>query len=730
MRRAVAGRGARPRAQLPIRPPRPEQSATAEPQWHACGTRPRRTTKPAGPRPPKSASDLRVSSERVTGIEPAFSAWEADVLPLNYTREAAHSSAAHRAGQQAVLEILATVSSMGPPTDPPEVGALRAMVVSGHHDAAVTRGVELLEQSGFSPAVLLLVASAMRRSLRHPEALTLLESHLPFDAWPDLERSLDDVRRAVEIGGGGPAADRLHRLVDHLRVDATPRLGEIEEHLALVELRSTAAGEALELARRRCTEPDAAPHWFRAAATLLLDDAQVEAAGQVIDAAGGRLPPEDRVRRRHAAAHHLDLVIPAVLDPTAAPIASRGRILSGPRRVAVLHHRLDVGGAQLQTVELARTMAAAGDEVRFVVADLGGAPADVIASLAAAGIEVVELAARPPDRSARPEVAALFHHLREATAVDLHLERLHEALVAWAPDVVVATGSHEQLSQGGLVSVLAGAPGIVLAPRGMAPPVWGGTLQREATVEVALHAEILRRLVVHPAVVLAPITVASGASYEEWLGVRPLASVILPPSVDIEQIRSASRAAPELPWPAGSQVVGGVFALTPIKRPLLWLEVASALLDRFPDLHAVLVGDGELGEAVREAAERIGPRLHLLGLQWPATPWIAQLDLLLHTSASEGRALVILEAGALGVPVVAGASPGVRDALIHGRDGLLVEPDDDPAAYVAAVASLLDGGGAALVVGVDRERAIADRAGTEALRAALDDIDDLLPTGD
>ena len=27
-----------------------------------------------------------VLSERVTGIEPAFSAWEADVLPLNYTR--------------------------------------------------------------------------------------------------------------------------------------------------------------------------------------------------------------------------------------------------------------------------------------------------------------------------------------------------------------------------------------------------------------------------------------------------------------------------------------------------------------------------------------------------------------------------------------------------------------------------------------------------------------------
>jgi hypothetical protein len=29
-------------------------------------------------------------SERVTGIEPALSAWEADVLPLNYTRTALH----------------------------------------------------------------------------------------------------------------------------------------------------------------------------------------------------------------------------------------------------------------------------------------------------------------------------------------------------------------------------------------------------------------------------------------------------------------------------------------------------------------------------------------------------------------------------------------------------------------------------------------------------------------
>jgi hypothetical protein len=35
----------------------------------------------------KAALTRTFDRERVTGIEPAFSAWEADVLPLNYTRE-------------------------------------------------------------------------------------------------------------------------------------------------------------------------------------------------------------------------------------------------------------------------------------------------------------------------------------------------------------------------------------------------------------------------------------------------------------------------------------------------------------------------------------------------------------------------------------------------------------------------------------------------------------------
>jgi dCTP deaminase len=45
--------------------------------------------------------------ERVTGIEPAFSAWEADVLPLNYTREGVLMLAVHRCGEFLVARAVA-----------------------------------------------------------------------------------------------------------------------------------------------------------------------------------------------------------------------------------------------------------------------------------------------------------------------------------------------------------------------------------------------------------------------------------------------------------------------------------------------------------------------------------------------------------------------------------------------------------------------------------------------
>ena len=63
-------------------------------------------------------------------------------------------------------------------------------------------------------------------------------------------------------------------------------------------------------------------------------------------------------------------------------------------------------------------------------------------------------------------------------------------------------------------------------------------------------------------------------------------------------------------------------------------------------------------------------------------------DILVGSSVREGWGLTVTEAAARGVPSVVYDIPGFRDAVVHERTGLLVEPR--PAALAQGVARLLD----------------------------------------
>ena len=69
-----------------------------------------------------------------------------------------------------------------------------------------------------------------------------------------------------------------------------------------------------------------------------------------------------------------------------------------------------------------------------------------------------------------------------------------------------------------------------------------------------------------------------------------------------------------------------------------------------------------------------------------ASPEIAfkQIDILVLPSAAEGFGLVLIEAMAAGVPVVATKVPGIRDVVTHNETGLLV-PVGDPRAIAEAI---------------------------------------------
>ena len=112
----------------------------------------------------------------------------------------------------------------------------------------------------------------------------------------------------------------------------------------------------------------------------------------------------------------------------------------------------------------------------------------------------------------------------------------------------------------------------------------------------------------------------------------------------------------------------------------LVLRALPAVLDRRPDVRYVLVGQGDDLPRVRALARELGVgRAVVFAGAAPddALPaWYNACDLFVMPSRHEGFGIVFAEALACGKPVIAGDRDGARDALLDGRLGRLVDPDD------------------------------------------------------
>ena len=103
-----------------------------------------------------------------------------------------------------------------------------------------------------------------------------------------------------------------------------------------------------------------------------------------------------------------------------------------------------------------------------------------------------------------------------------------------------------------------------------------------------------------------------------------------------------------------------------------------------------MIGDGPLYDQMKAAAANkgLGDRLHMPGRTATPALALAAMDLMLLTSVLEGLPNVIIEAGALGIPVVSTDVGGVRETLDHGRTGFAI-PTDDPGPLADKVIDLL-----------------------------------------
>ena len=175
-------------------------------------------------------------------------------------------------------------------------------------------------------------------------------------------------------------------------------------------------------------------------------------------------------------------------------------------------------------------------------------------------------------------------------------------------------------------------------------------------------------------------------------GIRAARAVVVYEGVDVEAIAGlpAHDVRRELELPARAPVIGNVAALAPHKGQRHLVDAAARVVAEVPDARFVIVGAGELRDALLEQIARLGLERHVLltGFRTDALALLKGFDLFVMSSVTEGLGTSVLDAMACGRAVVATRAGGIPESVVDGETGLLV-PTRDPAALASAVLRLL-----------------------------------------
>ena len=302
-----------------------------------------------------------------------------------------------------------------------------------------------------------------------------------------------------------------------------------------------------------------------------------------------------------------------------------------------------VGGASIHVRDLARAMRESGHEAVVLV---GGSGA-VTEQLARAGVPF-----RPLERLRRP-----IHPVRDWRA----LEEMTRVLGEVAPDLV-STHTAKAGWIGRAACARLGLPA-VHTPHGWAI---GRRISAGSGVLFTLAERAARawaRAIICVCEHERRLAMAKRVARPEDLfvvhnGVRDIASA-LRADPGREPVRLCSVARLEAP-----------------KDHATLLEALAGL--RSPAWTLDLVGDGPQADAIRHRAAALGvaERVRLLGYQPETAVPLAEAQVFVLSSRSEAFPRSVLEAMRAGLPIVVSDVGGVREAVAHGVNGLLVPPAD------------------------------------------------------
>jgi glycosyltransferase involved in cell wall biosynthesis len=178
-------------------------------------------------------------------------------------------------------------------------------------------------------------------------------------------------------------------------------------------------------------------------------------------------------------------------------------------------------------------------------------------------------------------------------------------------------------------------------------------------------------------------------------------SQVVYPCVDLGRfdpsvLPSSHEARRRLGLPTDGPLIGMVGRLQEWKGIHTFVDAFPQILNAHPDAHGVIVGGRHSLEPEydHQIEQRIADydlvdSISKVGHQSNVPTWMQAMDVVVHASNAEPFGMVVIEAMALGKPVVAGASGGPQEIITEGHDGLLA-PFEEAGTLADRVTRLLE----------------------------------------
>ncbi len=138
-------------------------------------------------------------------------------------------------------------------------------------------------------------------------------------------------------------------------------------------------------------------------------------------------------------------------------------------------------------------------------------------------------------------------------------------------------------------------------------------------------------------------------------------------------------------------IIGTICRLEPQKGISYLLLAMKIILAKFPSVQLEIVGDGSLQQELKELTGKleISNSVKFFGKFADVIPSYKRMNVFILPSLYEGFGIVLLEAMAAGIPVVATNVDGIREVVIDGESGILIPPKN-PEAIADAVLKLIE----------------------------------------